>query len=156
MDNEIIRCRTSIDQRSGMKDIRRTDTCPVRLLYSAFHHRRALCRLQSSFNTSNHSGPNSSGLMRMCWKISFMLFISNLYVSSAMCTKPGPTLSVCTFIKYIMLPMFLCGSVIRLILIWLLLCLISFSQGYQHANVFRYCILRSTFASSVCLDSTSG
>lgn len=55
-----------------------------------------------------------------------------------------------------MLPTFLSGTAIRLILIWLFLRLISFCLGHQHTNISRCCILRSIFAASICLNSTSG
>lgn len=79
-----------------------------------------------------------------------------MYVSSALCTIPGPKLSGWAYLHYIILPAFLSGTAIRLILIWLFLCLISFCLGYQHTNIFSYCILRSIFAASICLNSTSG
>lgn len=65
---------------------------------------------------------------------------------------PGPNLEVCTYLHYIRLPAFLSGTAIGPILMWLLLYFICFYLGYQHTNIFRYCILRSTFASSVCLN----
>lgn len=129
------------------------------VLFSILSSETPLCRIESSFNSSNYSGGSSLGPVRMCWKEEAHIHavcLQCMYVSSALCTIQKPKLSGWAYLHYIMLPTFLSGTAIRLILIWLFLCLISFCLGYQHTNIFSYCILRSIFAASIRLNSTSG
>lgn len=117
------------------------------------------CRLQSAFNTSNHSrwkqlGPCENLLggkssNSCCSSPAYICFISIVY-------DLGPNLSVYAYLHYIMLPTFLCGTAIGPILMWLLLYFICFCLGYQHTHIFSYCILCITFAFSVCLNFTLG
>lgn len=115
-----------------------------------------LCRLQSSFNTSDHSRPKQLGPWEnvLGGKSSHSCHLSPMCVCFINLVYDPRTLYVGADLHYITLPTFLSRTAIMLILIWLLLCLICFCLGYQHTNIFRYCILSNTFASSVCLNFT--
>lgn len=129
------------------------------VLFSIPSSETHLCWIEWSFNSSNHSGRSGLGNVKMWWKEKahiHAIYLQRMYVSSSLCTIPGPELSGWAHLHDIMLPTFLPGTAIRLILIWLFLCLISFCLWYQRANIFRYCTLRSIFAASICWNATSG
>lgn len=139
-----------------MEDIRRTDTCLVRLFYSVFHHQR-LVSVESNYRLIPQitQGKAAWGLRESVGGRKahiHAIYLRYMYVSSALCTVPGPKLSGWAHLHYIMLPAFLCGTATRLILIWLFLRLISFCLRYQHTNISRYCILHSIFAAFICFE----
>lgn len=116
----------------------------------------------SSVDSNHHlipqitQGQNSLGPGRMCWEVKAHIHahLSPMRVCFISLVYDPRALYVGADLHYITLPTFLSGTGIRLILIWLLLCLICFCLGYQHTNIFRYCILSNAFASSVCLNFT--
>lgn len=102
-----------------MEDIRRTDACLVRLFYSAFHHQRLV-----SVESNDRLIPQITQ-DKVAWglgecvgrKKAHIHVIYRMRVSSALCAIPGPKLLGWAYLHYIMLPTFLSGTAIRLILI---------------------------------------
>lgn len=104
MNNEIARCRTDFGLITNIywsavgDGVHQKDRyLPGEIVsFSIQSSETRLCRIESSFNSSNHSGRSSLGPVRMCWKEKapiHAIYLQCMYVSSALCTIPGPKLS---------------------------------------------------------------